>query len=771
MSSSYIRPNIQLRTNVLCIRLGPDHAGTGHRKRSIEQLASRMTYFELVALAKASPLQFSWTLHRPEHLTPEQIVQRDSYLRQAGTTAFGDALRGLTPLAVALLEDKNSPGEDSGPEEEEDRLPDNTKNLIEEMAEDQELPPSPAVRPEEPKDPQLAVIEAGTDRSLLITAPPGTGKTYALIERLVWLLGNGKFENPAEELLVLSFSRAAVAEIRRRVAERTATGASDSLRYVTVRTFDSFAYHALTQQFSEQQIFRMSLGMGSDSYERSIRLLSRELDNPESEIRKAFRKILYLVVDEIQDLVCARAAMVLGLMSSVQAQGGHVMLLGDPGQAIYDYQVYQNGDPCPERLDSAKFFGQIVQKGGATLEKIRFNEFYRYEDERLRQFVRSAGEALGVDGAQPDAAELLNLLYGFHKPVELANLPALVGVEKKLAILVRTNAEARQLNRWCRDQPVPVPSRVHRGTRGELWPGEIARIFAGWEQESMRLDTLATRWERLIGRESGFSRDELLSLLESSQIARNGAINLRKLRRLVTTQAPPIASAQEEGLVISTIHRSKGLEFNSVLVLEPDQRGETDAEELRVVYVAATRAKRRLSILRRDNRVFLHPRRIGRTPYFRVGSQLFLNMDGDLDSDLLDAELGTPSGPLAVQQALWQHWEASSFGSFRLFFRKRTNDAGRVNFSLAIRMAKGELEDICWCSGPLNNALFGSVGRIADLAPGEQGWEVRATGLSTIAFDTGHNHATELFGEAGVALVPVLDSSVFLESTVGMEGK
>jgi superfamily I DNA/RNA helicase len=46
---------------------------------------------------------------------------------------------------------------------------------------------------------------------------------------------------PSSEILVLSFSRAAVAEIRSRLSGFVERGAPDDLRFLNVRTFDSFA--------------------------------------------------------------------------------------------------------------------------------------------------------------------------------------------------------------------------------------------------------------------------------------------------------------------------------------------------------------------------------------------------------------------------------------------------------------------------------------------------------------------------------------------------
>src|SRR5260370_25617000 len=78
-------------------------------------------------------------------------------------------------------------------------------------------------------------VDAPVDARLLITAGPGTGKTYVLIRRLARLVAEERL-SAAQELLALSFSRNAVKNIRDRVMSM-----SPAVRYIRVSTFDSFA--------------------------------------------------------------------------------------------------------------------------------------------------------------------------------------------------------------------------------------------------------------------------------------------------------------------------------------------------------------------------------------------------------------------------------------------------------------------------------------------------------------------------------------------------
>jgi DNA helicase-2/ATP-dependent DNA helicase PcrA len=101
---------------------------------------------------------------------------------------------------------------------------------------------------------------------------------------------------------------------------------------------------------------------------------------------------------------------------------------------------------------------------------------------------------------------------------------------------------------------------------------------------------------------------------------------------------------QRERLILSTIHSSKGLEFEAVFVIGLAEGrfphaaatvGESWEEERRLLYVAATRAKKYLYFcypreLMTPDRQF---RRVGMSPFLaELGSGLFERVDGNLES-------------------------------------------------------------------------------------------------------------------------------------------
>lgn len=80
---------------------------------------------------------------------------------------------------------------------------------------------------------------ADTDGPQLVVAGPGTGKTEFLVQRAVRLVSTGRAT--IDQLLVLTFSRRAAADLKRRIID----GLDRSLTTVEATTFHSFGYRLL----------------------------------------------------------------------------------------------------------------------------------------------------------------------------------------------------------------------------------------------------------------------------------------------------------------------------------------------------------------------------------------------------------------------------------------------------------------------------------------------------------------------------------------------
>lgn len=66
---------------------------------------------------------------------------------------------------------------------------------------------------------QKQVIE-GREKSLLVSAAAGSGKTAVLVERIIQMITEGENPKDIDRLLVMTFTRAAAAEMRERSRRR-----------------------------------------------------------------------------------------------------------------------------------------------------------------------------------------------------------------------------------------------------------------------------------------------------------------------------------------------------------------------------------------------------------------------------------------------------------------------------------------------------------------------------------------------------------------------
>src|SRR5690606_39051355 len=137
----------------------------------------------------------------------------------------------------------------------------------------------------------------------LVLAPPGTGKTHIVVARLEYLINEELLE--PYELAVLCFSRATVSEIIQRVSGYIKNAKiHDDIRFVAVRTFDSFATRMLIS------IQPDDIDLSGKSYDERIELAVNALRTRKGNDLLQIINYRHLIIDEIQDLVGIRAELV-----------------------------------------------------------------------------------------------------------------------------------------------------------------------------------------------------------------------------------------------------------------------------------------------------------------------------------------------------------------------------------------------------------------------------------------------------------------------------
>ncbi len=423
---------------------------------------------------------------------------------------------------------------------------------------------------------QRAIAEAPADSRLLVTAGAGTGKTRTLLARAEWLVHHDGLE-PATELLILSFSRAAVETVVAR------GGAETDLGRLPVRTFDSLAASLLTDADIP------TLGM---SFESRIAAALKLLRDGEPELTAELQHVL---VDEAQDVVGIRAEFVLELLRVVTDRGAGFTVFGDEAQAIYDFQLGLNGGAS---TDTHRLLADLPASG-LTPEGMRLTTNYRMNGDRLGPLAQRFGDALrGVTEGDP-----MEILLELRQEIgdepawseeddAAAEIDFVTSADwcESAAVLCRHNAEVLRLGAKLQGAGLDVRVQHRAEDRGGApW---LALLFDSARFSKATVpnpipDSASFDWFR--------PPPDLAILLRHTRMARTNEVDLSRLAaRLRSGSCPEELRARRDALLtVSTIHRAKGLEFDAVFIVRNDREPEPESaeEEARVLYVGATRAR------------------------------------------------------------------------------------------------------------------------------------------------------------------------------------
>jgi DNA helicase II / ATP-dependent DNA helicase PcrA len=228
------------------------------------------------------------------------------------------------------------------------------------------MPPAPKAEPNRAPtrradSQQDAVVNASPEARLIVESGPGCGKTDVACARVARLIDSGV---PAARIVLLSFTRTAVREIRARI--RQIAAATSDVAEVDVRTLDSFAGSLRTGA---------SLGKGiarATTYDDSIKQTIVLLREGNLQLKEYLSKLRHVIVDEAQDLVGDRAELVRLLLELLPSGCGWTVFL-DPAQSIFDWSETgtRHAGGRSTFLEHIKEIGQKTGVGRRSLEKIR----------------------------------------------------------------------------------------------------------------------------------------------------------------------------------------------------------------------------------------------------------------------------------------------------------------------------------------------------------------------------------------------------------------
>ncbi|MEV6009139.1 UvrD-helicase domain-containing protein [Streptomyces sp. NPDC051976] len=442
---------------------------------------------------------------------------------------------------------------------------------------------------------QLAVVEQPWDARVLVTAGAGAGKTHTLVRRLDALCGHKDPEQALEaaEILVLTFSRAAARELRERISRH-----GERAHRVRARTFDAWAYEVLLQAHPDGE-------WGAVGFDERIAAATRAIEKGALEVGDAVPPA-HVVIDEVQDLLGGRRGLVEALLDRYQDSCGFTVV-GDAAQSVYGFQI----ESLVERADeTGRFFDWLRCSYPDDLVELHLTR-------NFRATTAEAGVALplGPRLQRLDDADEAGTLYDELRDLLLDPVNDMGGLDDEFAldgvrdlsdtcaVLTRDNQQALVVSELLHAHG--IDHRLRRPLEERPVPYWVAELLRRTEANALTEDRFRTLLAEIpLPYEP--DADALWPVLRRvARGAGRGALDLDRLRRAVADGRFPDEAADPETarIVVSTVHRAKGLEFDRVIVLAPPtlaelqkrHRDELDLpSEARALYVAMTRARQDL---------------------------------------------------------------------------------------------------------------------------------------------------------------------------------
>ena len=432
------------------------------------------------------------------------------------------------------------------------------------------------------------IISAPLDSHVILNSGPGTGKTYTIIQRLIYLLANNLC--PAEEIYILCYTRSAKKVVESKIDQAVVEGIiQPSAKNICVLTFDSYATYFL-MAMKEQGV--ISEGFEECGYNDRIKLFNRYI-SPED-----LAGISYFIVDEIQDLVNERAEMVLKILKHLKC--GY-LLAGDRCQSIYDYEADDDAT-----LDSVKFYELAEKQFPSDMLRYEITVNRRQSPDLAKEAAKMRKVLLSESFVEQNKfANSMISQFSSKIKVEQYIKTLTQAPTVSTAILCRNNGEAEYISGLlCEKGIIHV---LNRGVNSVIpLPRWIADVFWDYCRDTISKNVFIERMTFRTDLESDAEMLwELLCKLTDSQD--KSIINVPALITAlsVSNNIPIEFYADAPMLTVSTIHKAKGSEFERAILIESDIKPSSDsAEEARVRYVALTRPKTQFITMKKNSRYF-----------------------------------------------------------------------------------------------------------------------------------------------------------------------
>ena len=438
-------------------------------------------------------------------------------------------------------------------------------------------------------DEQSKVFKDTTNRAVMVLAGPGSGKTMTLVHKIASLI---TLENQKpEHFLMLTHGRAAAAEFRKRLSKLI----GDLSYQVDIMTFHAYALQLLGKRVSDQN----QLG-------QIIELATHQVEQGEIEI--PYKTMLML--DEYQDVSVKTYQFIKALFMKMEANK-RIIAVGDDDQCINNFPGIDSADLNLMRQFSLEFKDRMADEndydysGNATYSLLRnyrsksnivkfANFFAKTIPNRLKH------NDLIAEDTSDGYIKIIN--YPFNTSV-IKSIADSVSVDtsENIAVLCRTNQAVLTVYSMLKANGINVKYLTSKDgfKLGQL--EELHYFLKKWQETT---SDLAIEWLNTYYKNSTnlqLARKVIARFVNETNFESNSTEFLSKAFEsyLYDIEFEEFESTKAK-VIVSTMHKAKGKEFNSVYLMVENNFIQDDYQR-RLLYVAITRAKENLYIHSQDS--------------------------------------------------------------------------------------------------------------------------------------------------------------------------
>ena len=466
---------------------------------------------------------------------------------------------------------------------------------------------------------QNIVADERKRTNVLVRAGPGSGKTRVLVHRIAYLVRACRQD--ARGILALVYNRHAAVEIRRRLKPLI----GDDARPVTVLTCHALAMRLAGFSFTARSErpddidFRQVLRRAIDLL-RGEGLPPEEADERRERLLAGFHWIL---VDEYQDIGRDEYELIAALAGRTLGEGAaklNLFAVGDDDQNIYAFKgasvefIRRFEEDYSARsfhlTGNYRSTGYIIGAANALIApaRERMKDGHPIEVDRARKKDPRGGE---WEEREPVTRGRVQILPAGRHPVEQAHavmveLQRLAALDpdwdwSRCAVMAREWKYLDPVRAFCEAEGI----QAQRGDEEipGFWHLRETQALVRWLRERDPRIVDASSLREWMGRQPpGPWNDLLRQAIQEHELEAGGSEVATDSLLEWLAEWGRDCRRRQHGLLLLTVHRAKGLEFDHVAVLDGGWntvgRNEDADAPRRLYYVAMTRARKTLTLAR-----------------------------------------------------------------------------------------------------------------------------------------------------------------------------